>query len=367
MRRRSGEQKFLELVLRVAPECGVTRICDISRLDRFGLDVIQVVRPWSRALSVHQGKGWSRTAALLSGVCEAIESHHAETFRRSDIVAPHHALSLASAPPMECFLNASASADAAGDVSISWVAAQTRDPARMILVPEDFVSLDFTRGLPGPFDRTSTGLSTGSTIEEAVYYGLLEIIERDAVGEWVRLSPVERMLAAVDLVPPPELAQRIEQLRHHDIETRLFRVPALLDTPTVICTIRDRTNMRSGYHRLFGSACHPDAAIAAAGALAEALQSRLTLIAGAREDIDAALYATLATNGEMAWPERPPIDIASVQGGVNDLAGLDVGLAGLGLGPVAWVDLTLPDIAVPVVKAILPGAGSHARPRLRPW
>lgn len=43
------------------PRCGITRIANITGLDRVGVPVYTAIRPNSRALSTSQGKGWIGT------------------------------------------------------------------------------------------------------------------------------------------------------------------------------------------------------------------------------------------------------------------------------------------------------------------
>ena len=69
-----------DLRRRLAARCGVTRLADITHLDRLGAPVFQAIRPWSQGLSVHQGKGLTREAASLGALMEAAEHHFAETF-----------------------------------------------------------------------------------------------------------------------------------------------------------------------------------------------------------------------------------------------------------------------------------------------
>ena len=71
-------EAFLDRAAAAAAQCGVTRLADITRLDRLGLPVWQAVRPAGKALSVHQGKGSSPIAAKVGALCEAIECHCAE-------------------------------------------------------------------------------------------------------------------------------------------------------------------------------------------------------------------------------------------------------------------------------------------------
>jgi ribosomal protein S12 methylthiotransferase accessory factor YcaO len=57
---------------------GITRIANVTGLDRIGVPVVMVSRPNSRSLAVSQGKGLTLEAAKASGVMEAIELYHAE-------------------------------------------------------------------------------------------------------------------------------------------------------------------------------------------------------------------------------------------------------------------------------------------------
>src|SRR3954463_14012388 len=60
------------------PEMGITRIANVTGLDRIGIPVVMVCRPNARTLSVSQGKGLTLAAAKVSGVMESIELHHSE-------------------------------------------------------------------------------------------------------------------------------------------------------------------------------------------------------------------------------------------------------------------------------------------------
>jgi ribosomal protein S12 methylthiotransferase accessory factor len=60
------------------PGLGVTRVGEITGLDRIGIPVWFAVRPNARTLSVSQGKGLSDAAARASAVMEAVELAHAE-------------------------------------------------------------------------------------------------------------------------------------------------------------------------------------------------------------------------------------------------------------------------------------------------
>ena len=60
------------------PFYGITRLADLTGLDRVGVPVWSAVRPRTRSLSVSQGKGIDATQAEVSAVVEAIELWCAE-------------------------------------------------------------------------------------------------------------------------------------------------------------------------------------------------------------------------------------------------------------------------------------------------
>src|SRR3982075_4655057 len=70
-----------ETLARVRPHAariGITRIGNITGLDRIGIPVAVAVRPNSRSVSVSQGKGLELPQAMASALMEACEGFHAE-------------------------------------------------------------------------------------------------------------------------------------------------------------------------------------------------------------------------------------------------------------------------------------------------
>src|SRR5258708_4390059 len=60
------------------PRLGITRIANLTGLDRIGVPVVAVYRSNSRSVAVSQGKGLNLVAAQASGLMESIETYHAE-------------------------------------------------------------------------------------------------------------------------------------------------------------------------------------------------------------------------------------------------------------------------------------------------
>src|SRR5215472_8222046 len=71
-------ERTLERVRPFLPAMGITRIANITGLDRVGVHVVQAVRPNSRTLAVSQGKGADLAAAKASAVMESIEAYHSD-------------------------------------------------------------------------------------------------------------------------------------------------------------------------------------------------------------------------------------------------------------------------------------------------
>ena len=69
------------------PTMGITRIANITGLDRLGIPVVMVCRPNSRSIAVSQGKGLTLDAAKASGLMESVETFHAESITRPLVLA----------------------------------------------------------------------------------------------------------------------------------------------------------------------------------------------------------------------------------------------------------------------------------------
>ena len=74
------------------PEVGITRLANVTGLDRIGIPVVQAVRPNSRSLSVSQGKGVDMDSAKASAMMEAFELWHAERIELPCLCASYQAI-----------------------------------------------------------------------------------------------------------------------------------------------------------------------------------------------------------------------------------------------------------------------------------
>src|SRR3989441_10190745 len=87
--RHCSPQETLARVRSLFPMFGITRLANVTGLDRIGIPVWLCIRPNARCLSVSQGKGLDDDLARVSAVMESIELHHAEDVAPPDIVASY--------------------------------------------------------------------------------------------------------------------------------------------------------------------------------------------------------------------------------------------------------------------------------------
>ena len=237
-------------------------------------------------------------------------------------------------------------------------------------VPEECVSLDLA-GFPGTeYEQTSSGLASGSEREDAGCAALRELIERDAMIEWRAAGPLAAIRAVlnIDMIPYEWLGTWRHRLEMHAISIRLYRLPSVTRMPVFACELNDLSRPGAAYRATHGSGCHHDPEIAVFRAVAEAIQSRATFIAGARDDLgedDFAAPAAGETVVAFALPAPDggqPWEDARVDSGLDRLVGA---LADAGFGQIGLMQLGNA-AGLATVRAIVPGLGSLTRRRMVP-
>lgn len=370
--RRVAAERLLPAAHAAAAGAGVTRLADVTRLDRFGLPVWQAVRPMSRAVSVHQGKGATVSQAQVGALLEAVESHAAESFDAEGPHCPFEALPAESRAARIDDYAEHRARPPAPDQTCRWTAAADLLSGRPLHLPFDLVSLDLTRAVPSPFDRSSNGVATGSSKDEAILVALHELVERDAVTEWQSGGLIACMQQVLDLdrIPFGWLALWRERIAAAGASMRFFHVPTLTGSPLFVCEINDPGKAAVAYRCGQGRGCHPDPEIALFKALAEALQARLTVIAGARDDLEPDLYESPRNGISVAFglPLPGGMDGRAWDGigrGPATVAALAERLACAGYDRIGIVALAETH-GLTTVRAFVCGLGSMSRRRRPP-
>ncbi|HJT55953.1 MAG TPA: YcaO-like family protein [Ktedonobacteraceae bacterium] len=360
----SGTQRVCspeDTLMRIRPllTCfGITRIADVTHLDDLGLPVVQVVRPNSRNLSVSQGKGSTKALAMVSALMEAIELWHAEgpnlpvIWERIGVMQPQLPYSLYDLNLSEHHLLHDA-------MRLEWFPARVLGSAEETYVPADYVRLNFTlqqTWLPPTFSASSNGLASGNTYEEAILHGLYEVIERDTLAR-ASAGLLPSMLIDPKTVDGASSAPILAQFSHAGASLEIHGFSG----PTGIACFEVHLSSPSYPTVMKGSGCHLDRDVALSSALMEAAQVRLSVIAGARDDIQHRAYTELREMRTRSRVDEQRAtadfhDIATVEK-LELCANLDMVIErvrAVGTCPPLVVDLTRPKYTIPVVFVVVP-------------
>jgi ribosomal protein S12 methylthiotransferase accessory factor len=348
----------LAMASRAAGLVGVTRVADITRLDTIGMPTYQAIRPLSRTLAVSQGKGVTPELAKLSAIMESVETWHVE--QPLPAVRSATVRELAGELGYDVFALPRCAPSLLHDrLPLRWVAARSLPDGAETLVPVDVVRLSLeqpTGWQPPAFLASTNGLASGNTVVEAVLHALYEVIERDAVtaaldaGDLgVPVDPRTLGSAVAD-----ELCTMIERAGV-TLEVRLVASPTGLPCFLAWLACDDYPAA------MFGFGCHLSAEIALTRAVTEAAQTRLGYIAGARDDLhDDIDEAGTRRKREKAGPVADlrslldaPVEHPSLLEDLDDVVARATAAFG---HPPLVADLTRPEIGVPVVKVVAPGA-----------
>jgi YcaO-like protein with predicted kinase domain len=359
----------LERFRPLAGRMGITRVGMITKLDRIGIPVAFATRPNSRSIAVFQGKGLTDDAARASAFMEAAELWHAET-----VVAPQRLARLADlreagvAVAVEGLVPCGA-ATLPPHRLVPWVEARDLATGEAVLAPLEVVHADYTAAMTAltgtHFQSTTNGLASGNTLAEAVAHALYEVVERDAVTLWMARRDEEEARRALDpgTIVDPVICDLIGRFEAAGVVLRLWDVTSDIGLPAFVCLAADGVGNETDPE--IGSGCHVDQGVALARAVTEAAQSRTAFIAGARDDLAPDLYGAerrrrraRASAAWLAAPQTRPLAPAAIAPGEtihDDLATAVGALRRVGLDRVLVVDLTRPDVRLPVARVIVPG------------
>jgi ribosomal protein S12 methylthiotransferase accessory factor len=354
---------------RMAPflrEIGISRVADVTGLDSIGLPVAVAYRPNARSLATCHGKGVTLTEAKTSAVMEALERHCAENPKIPLRYASFNELldegrvvdldtlpRIVEAPPSKTRRSL-------------WTRATGMITGESVWVPFETVHLDYALPLPanlGCLLIGSGGLASGNTIKEAAVHAIAELIERDALTLW-RSKGTGIQETAVDLesVDDPWCSGILSTLNRSGTRTAVWDMTSDLGLPAFFCEIWPDPSTFRSIGPAAGSACHPLSGIALGKAVLEAVQSRLTMISGTRDDLTREMF--------MRGPPQPPLNEpaicpgkafteipntlipASIDATLDDILGR-MRLAGIDEPLI--VDLSHDCIPAAVVRVIVPG------------
>lgn len=391
----------LEKVDPLVREIGITRIADITNMDRLKIPNYSAVLPGTEDyIWVYSGKGPTNNHARASVIMESIERFSSlpanydkkilrGTFR--ELSKSYNVLRFDEViEPISFHLNE----DMMMDYCIGYDLLNDKE----ILVPAPITIFKYSPSPPSvnPYSYFHTnGLASGNVMEEAICHALCEVIERDAVSiaeficsafQYHILKSIEnsfnkrgsrlQLLNSKNFVDDntiyPEIdLSRVEydhinkilkKFKNCQIHLTVKDITSDLGIPTFIASSAEWVNHEYGY-LVEGHGTHPDARIALMRSITEVSQSRAANIQGSRDDLRKMKYDPDDSDENRSWQfmnskeKKILSDIHTFQNEdiLDDIKLILQNLKTNGLKKAIIVDLTNSKLHIPVVRAIVPG------------
>lgn len=283
-RTQNAELSF-EQARQVLGKLGISRVTDVTRLDRLGLPVHASIRPRGQVLRVHAGKGLTASESRIGAAMEAIEfavadpattPWQAESMNRDALESRWaDGLRLADFPPR--FGSTWTPKD-----PVPTVTCDELNTGRQLPLPAELIFFPFEPAdAPVLFGSSTTGLASGNTLDEATLHGLFEVLERDAMSMNKADDRSQRVPSAS--LPPPFKAMAARWAAE-GIALAVRHVPNEFGLPCFESFLHEPNETHVPL--CAGSGLHIEPRIALARSICEAAQSRLSAIHGGRDDID---------------------------------------------------------------------------------
>ncbi|NTJ44222.1 YcaO-like family protein [Agrobacterium larrymoorei] len=358
-----------ETLKRVSPffkQLGITRLARQTGLDEIGIPVWCAFTPNAKSIVIAQGKGLDDEAAKASAAMEAIERAVATNPRCKLLTST--ALALADQGQrfdrLDSLLALGAKPVEPAE-PVTWALARDLRTDDQVWLPFDAIHLDRTRTSPR-YWISSDGLASGNTLDEALLHGLLERIERDALTLW-QMTPADRRYARridTDGISDASLRDALGRIDHAGLDIALFDITSDIQVPCVVALLGPAK--RSGKENIryvdvtLGAGASTLPSIAAMRAVTEAVQSRMTFIAGARDDLRPDIFDHKADMGTLAALDAvstssltalPSIPAQSTRSAIDHVLGR---MEMAGIDQIYAVDMTPDWLPVSVTKVIAP-------------
>jgi thioglycine synthase len=414
-------QDTLAEIIPICTKIGVTRISDISFMDKLYIPNYSAVLPGTDDIIwVYGGKGITRLHAKASALMEAIERYSSlsscspRSFIQGSYLQLSHSYNKVLHP--DEVVEAVDQDYDERDYILDFLTGFDLLANEEVLVPAEIALYRHSSKHPinSVFSHSHTnGLASGNVLEEAICHALCEVIERDAVSiadlcascipynilvtmidslkqEKGYGYPLNKILVEDTFVDDSsifpdvdisEIAEEFEPIKRLVKRFTDSNVPLLIkditqkdiSIPTILASSSEWITHDYGYFAK-GYGTHPDARIALIRAITELSQTRAVNIQGARDDLKKIQYKENEEIHKRKWQFMPAssslrsennssnkiIDFFEITTHMNydikdDIKLILDYLDRAGLKRAIIVDLTNPNIGIPVIRAIVPG------------
>ena len=355
---------------------GISRVANITGLDNINIPTYVAIRPLSKLVTTSQGKGITHDLAKISAIMESIEGWHAERIPKADVVGTYRDLktkkNLVNLEKLQLSDGFQLNQQLFEDINFAWIKGIELNSGQEVYFPKCLIDLN-TEILHRKSDNynfffgcSSNGLASGNTYEEAVCHGLYEVIERDnwAISEW---HPKQKRKIDASTIVSPHLKAIIGQLNTRDIHLEITEATNKIGVPVYTAVVTDST----GIHALgsfSGAGCHLSSVVALSRAITEAIQARLTFVAGTRDDCYPSVYQAL----QNSWHQitSPKLQNRAITSSKKLYPFIETKVPGdftlcidlllkrlnqAGYEQVIVYEHTQKDIEIPVVHVVVPG------------
>ena len=349
---------------------GITRIADITDLDRIGMPVFTAIRPTAEegAISIYGGKGISKDHAKASAMMEGFERYSAERQDTDEtiIATPQEIAERGNYIELRSLnLPQNLEKQDLSNVKLEWSVAHDLITTEDFYVPSNAVFHPYNNdSVLSLFKSNTNGLASGNVLEEAILHGIFEVIERDA---WSIFELTHKNYSQINLdtIESDLINETIEKFESEGIKIKLMDFTADIKIPTIAASADDTVTKDAGLLTL-GMGTHLDSEVAVLRALTEVAQSRATQINGAREDTVRADFAREAGYRRMKkinkiyfQEEENQINLSDIENKstpsvTEDIEIVKEELISNDIKQILYTDLTRPELDVSVVRVIIP-------------
>ncbi len=365
--RKTCPKDFLSKLMPILSDVGITRVANVTGLDNIGIPVYQAIRPNAKHLSVSQGKGINDAEAQVSSIIESLELFHLENIPNSTVNGNYNKLKDNHNLISPTLLNKGIIHEKSiNNISFSWVEAKNIFTSELILIPKTLINMDSTIiDEQRKYFRISTnGIAGGTSFDDALIHALLELVERDVINNQLIAPNQKEITKQININSLSDirlLQELINKIFSANLTINLFYIQNKYNLPVCICELLEQENVR--HKRIigacYGQACHLTIDNAVIKSILEAIQTRLTLITGSRDDIFENYYKKRII-GKSLFQEKAALinmDALNTKNFNNLIDAKNYILNALvanNISDVIYIDHTKENINIPIVQVISP-------------
>lgn len=360
--RTMSPEETLEKISKITLDIGLTRTSNITHLDRIKIPVFTSIRPLAQkgAVSIYAGKGPTEIHAKVSSIMEAIERYSAEMqgsdetivkcFDESDCINPENLIL-----PNNSYDNE----------ELEWSKGYSIVTGEERYIPSNAIYHPYTNDkIKHLFLSNTNGLASGNSLEEAIFHGMMEVVERDSWSLFESFRDNKREINCVNS-ENEYIRELIRKFSDANVSIKLIDLSSDNKIPTIGAVSEDLIFKDPALLTL-GIGTHLDPEIAAIRAITEVAQSRATQIHGTREDTTRANLLRETGYDRMKRLNKHWFKDSEDSVDLNDMnnysqntfkENIETTMKMLEVSDVTdayYVDLTR-SIGVPVVRSIIPG------------